>query len=336
MHFMRFSSPTSFDKHLRGAFPDHIAAIFMIAVPCHYERKKYLDKLKDLFLKKDRHLRLVRFGDSDISLQQLGEEILTPSLFGGLTLIIVEEADAVKNLSQLPLVPPGTHLLLGSSHFKPLSEFYHRGKKEIVVLDLSEEKPWDKERRLQEWLIAEAAYQRKSISSDVVHELLQRLGPDIATLDQELAKLICYIGEKPLIEIKDVEAICGQRDLFTGWQLSEKIVWDRPLSLGSKLSDLGFLFPFFGQLRYQLQLGLRLAEHLEKGTTDLKRYFPNLRPAQFDKFLPLAKARKTLFFHKGLKLLYDLEFAAKSSSLDIALLCDRFQAKLYEKAVPPS
>jgi hypothetical protein len=47
-----------------------------------------------------------------------------------------------------------------------------------------------------------------------------------------------------------------------------------------KLSDLSFLFPFIGQLRYHLQLGFRLAELLETNATpgDIKHHFPSLRP----------------------------------------------------------
>lgn len=309
----------------------------MIVTPCDYERRKNLNKVSELLLKKDPNLRLVRLSGLDTSIQQVREEILTPSLFGGLTLVIYENAESVKKLSDLLVpFPPSCHLILTASSFKPLSELYHQGKKEIVVLDLSDEKPWEKERRLQEWLVAEAALQHKSVGSEVVHYLLGHLGPDLATLEQELSKLICYIGEKNRIDLKDAEAICGQRDLFTGWQLSEKIVWDRPTSLGSKPSDLGFLFPFLGQLRYQLQLGFRLAEHLEKKAPDLKLYFPTLRPAQLEKLIPVAKARKSFFFQKGLRLLYDLEVAAKSSPLDITLLFDRFQARMYEKTLSAS
>ncbi len=307
----------------------------MFVFPCDYERRKNLDKITKLLQTKDPNLRLVRLSGLDDSLERLREEILTPSLWGGLTLVIYEAADKVKNISSLGDLfahfPPKVHLLLGASSFKPLSELYHKGKKEVVALDLSEEKPWEKEKRLQEWIIEEACQQKKTINSDVVHYLLQHLGPDSATLDQELSKLICYVGDRPRIELSDAQAICGTRDLFTGWQLSEKIIWDRPTALGDKLSDLGFLFPFIGQLRYHLQLGCRLAELLEHQTADLKRHFPSLRPAQLDKFIPIAKTRKSRFFQRGLNALYDLEFASKSSPIDIAVLFDFFQAHLYKR-----
>lgn len=343
---MKFSSITAFDKHLKEAFPDHLAPIFLVITSCDYERRQNIDKITALIQKKDPSVRLVRLTGLEDPLEQVKGELLTPSLWGGLTLVIYEAVDKVKNNAALGDLfahfPPGVHLVLGASGFKAVSALYQKGKKEIVVLDMSDEKPWEKERRLQEWLVHAAKLQQKTINSDVVHYLMQHLGPDLATLDQELSKLLCYVGDKPRIELEDAKAICGTRDLFTGWQLAEKIIWDRGASLGEKLSDLGFLFPFLGQLRYHLQLGFRLAELIEAKATpgDIKHHFPTLRPQQLEKFSSLAKARKSPFFSRGLQLLYNLEFASKSSPLDIGVLFDLFQAKLYqgqnEKTLPSS
>jgi DNA polymerase-3 subunit delta len=339
---VKFPSVAAFDKHLKEAFPDHLAPIFLFVTSCDYERRKNIDKVTSLIQKKDASVRIVRLSGLDDSLERVKEEILTPSLFGGLTLVVYEAVDKVKNNAELGELfahfPPGVHLVLGASGFKAVSELYQKGKKEIVALDMGDEKPWEKERRLQEWLVQEARSQQKTLNSDVVHYLMQHLGPDLATLDQELAKLICFVGDKPRIELEDAKAICGTRDLFTGWQLAEKIVWEKATSLGEKISDMGFLFPFIGQLRYHLQLGYRLAELIESKATpgDIKHHFPTLRPQQVEKFSTQAKARKPIFFHRGLEMLYNLEFASKSSPLDIAVLFDLFQAKLYEKTVSAS
>jgi DNA polymerase-3 subunit delta len=336
---LKFPSIAAFDKHLKEAYPDHLAPIFLIVTPDEYERRKNIDKITSLIQKKDATVRIVRLSGLEDSLESVKGELLTPSLWGGLTLVIYEAVDKVKNNAELVThFPPGVHLVMGASGFKAVSELYQKGKKEIVALDMGDEKPWEKERRLQEWLVHEARAQQKTLNSDVVHYLMQHLGPDLATLDQELAKLICFVGDKPRIELDDAKAICGTRDLFTGWQLAEKIVWDRAASLGEKLSDMGFLFPFIGQLRYHLQLGYRLAELVESKATpgDIKHHFPSLRPQQIEKFSTQARARKPIFFHRGLEMLYNLEFASKSSPLDIVVLFDLFQSKLYEKTIPSS
>jgi len=336
---LKFPSIAAFDKHLKEAYPDHLAPMFLIVTPDEYERRKNIDKITSLIQKKDATVRIVRLSGLEDPLEHVKGELFTPSLWGGLTLVIYEAVDKIKNNAELVThFPPGVHLVMGASGFKAVSELYQKGKKEIVALDMGDEKPWEKERRLQEWLVHEARAHQKILNSDVVHYLMQHLGPDLATLDQELAKLICFVGDKSRIELEDAKAICGTRDLFTGWQLAEKIVWDRAAFLGEKLSDMGFLFPFIGQLRYHLQLGYRLAELIESKATpgDIKHHFPSLRPQQIEKFSTQARARKPIFFHRGLEMLYNLEFASKSSPLDIGVLFDLFQAKLYEKTVSPS
>jgi DNA polymerase-3 subunit delta len=223
---VKFPSVTAFDKHLKEAYPDHLAPIFLIITPDEYERRKNIDKITALIQKKDATVRIVRLSGLEDPLEQVRGELLTPSLWGGLTLVIYEAVDKVKNNADLGELfahfPPGVHLVMGASGFKAVSELYQKGKKEIVVLDMGDEKPWEKERRMQEWLVSEARVQQKTLNSDVVHYLMQHLGPDLATLDQELAKLICFVGDKPRIELEDAKAICGTRDLFTGWQLAEK------------------------------------------------------------------------------------------------------------------
>lgn len=320
---MKFPSITAFEKHLKEAFPGHLAPIFLIITPCDYERRKMIEKVTGLIEKKDPQVRQVRFSGLETPLEQVRDELFTPSLWGGCTLVTYEAADKVKNtVSLFDGFPPNTYLILAGAAFKPLSELYQKGKKEIVALDLSEEKPWDKEKRLQEWL------KSHNLSTEVAQYLLHHLGPDMATLDQEVQKLLCYVGQKTQVTLEDAKAICGTRDLVTGWQLAEKIVWEKPAFLGDKLSDLGFLFPFIGQLRYHLQLGYRLAEVLEK-KGDIKSHFPTLRPQQIDKMIPQAKVRKAAFFHRGLEALFQLELASKSTPLDMSVLFDHFQAKLY-------
>ena len=312
----------AFEKHLSHISLDHLPSLFLVALACPYERRQVFEKILALLRKKDPQLQVVRLSEEN----RLKEELLTPSLFGNLTAVVYDEVDKLKNFE--PRLASNVHLLMGSGNFKPFSDLYLKGKKEAVALDMSDEKPWDKEKRLQMGLIAHG------IPSDVATYILQQIGPDVAMLTQEVAKLRCYVGERK-IELSDAKAVLCGRDLTTGWQLSEKIVWERPVLLGDKMLDLNFVFPFIGQLKYHLQLGFRLSELIHLAS-DIQRHFPSLRPAQLEKFSQVAKVRKTLYFERGLKALYDFELASKSTPLDSRLLFDFFQAKLYEKTHSPA
>ena len=324
---MKFPSIQAFEKHLKVATPEQF---FLVVSPTEYERKKVIDKIGAVL----NPIRSVRLSGMDATMIQVRDELFSPSLWGGVTVVIFDNVDKVKNLVELfSALPPQTYLIVGAASFKPLSELYQKGKKEIVAVDLSEEKPWEKERRLQEWLISRAKEEKKVLSHESAVFLVQTLGADLSTLDQEVGKLLCYVGEREKMELADAKAICGTRDLTTGWQLSEKLVWDRPIAIGRKGSDLGFMLPFIGQLRYQFQLGYEIADLIQKKTpfADMKHHFPTVR--QLDRYIGIAKVRRSSFFSRGLQALYELEFSSKSSGLDISLLFDLFQGKIYEKTL---
>lgn len=325
---MKFTSVGALEKNLKESH--HLAPIYLIADASEYERKKLIDRIgKSLNVS-----RIIRL-NAETPIEAVKNEILSPNLWGETLLVVYDGVDKVKGLDQLFFhFPSHVFLIVGTSGFKPVSELYQKGKKEIVALDLSGERPWEHERRVKEWLFERVKEEGKRISSDGVQLLLDTLGSDVAALDPEITKLLCYIGEKEVIALTDIQAICSTRDLATGWQLAEKIVWDRPVNLAGKLSDHSFLFPFLGQLRYHFQLGYQIAEQMSKKPHDLKHHFPAVR--NLEKLAPIAKVRRPSFFSRGLQSLFELELAAKSTGADIGVLFDLFQAKIYENSLSAS
>lgn len=333
---MKFQGAAAFEKHLKESFPDHLSRLFLLISPCDYEKRLWAEKIVELFRKKDLQLTFSRFDATEVSLIHLQDEIRSPSLWGGTRLFLIDAIDKVKPLGPyldlLDHIPSDVVLIFCAAAAKPIGELYLKEKKEIIAIDVSEEKPWDRDRRLQEWLRDEARKVGKQLSTEVAAEILRNLGSDLATLDQELKKLITYVGAKASLDKTDVEAICGSHDLVTGWQLAETLVWKNPVSIQEKMSDPSFVFPFFGQLRYHLQIGAQLAGLLEKkvSSADLKKYLPSIRPQNLDKWIPIAKQRTSKFFLQGLLRLYELELSAKSTSLDLGVMFDIFQIKIYE------
>ncbi len=332
---MKFLAEAPFEKHLKQSYPDHLSRLYLFISPCDYERRLWTEHLLSLLKNKDPTLQVIRFHAREVSPIVISEEVRAPSLWKGMRVLIVEEIDQVKPLDPffnlLQNVPEDVVLIFEAAASKPISELYQRGKKELIVLDVSDEKPWHREKRLSDWMREQARKEGKNLPSDVALQLLHQLGTDLATLDQELKKLITYVGEKKVIDKDDIQAICGSMDLLTGWQLAEALVWKHPVSLHDKLSDLSFVFPFLGQIRYHLQLGARLADLLERdvAVVDLQHHLPSLRPQQLDKFAPIAAQRKSSFFLQGLIKLYEFELLAKSVPLDLGAAFDLFQGKIY-------
>jgi len=331
---VKYQNVAAFEKHLQEAFPDHLSPIYMVVTSCDFERKKMFDKIVSFLRRKDASSHVLAYDATVTPIESVLEELNTKSLFGGSNLVVLDRIDKLKENEKLAhyIVHPShdAFLILGASASKPVSDLYQKGKKEVVVLDLSEEKPWDRRRRLNEWLNEEAKLSGKSFSSETSAYLFEHIGLDMPGLYQELVKLICYVGDRPAIALGDAKAICSSHSIATGWQLSEGVIWGSDSIGADKTSELPFLLMFIGQLRYHLQTGYQIAQLLENQgpSQDIARLFPQLRPQTLEKYLSGARQKKAAYFHKGLKSLFDLELGAKSSGLDTSLLFDRFIAKL--------
>jgi DNA polymerase-3 subunit delta len=328
---MKYQSLVTFEKHLLEAFPNHFSPVYMVVCSCDFERKKIIEKIIHSFRKKDPSLTVSYFDAAEVAVEVVLQDLNSQSLFGSCSLVVCDRADKFKDNEKLIHYLEAPHrsscLILGASTMKPISQLYLKGKKETVVVDLSEEKPWDKRKRLQEWLVGEAKQAKKTLGSDVTSYLLDATGLDVASLSQEMSKLICYVGDKPHIALSDVKAVATGQSSLTGWQLAEGVIWGNESVDGEKSGDLGFLLMFIGQLRYQLQTGYQIASYLDQ-PEEAARLFPNLRPQILEKYLTGARQKKASFFHRGLLALFELEVAAKSSNTDLSLLFDRFIAKL--------
>lgn len=337
---MRYQQLPPFEKQLQEAFPDHLSPIYMVVAQDSFERKNIIKNILAILQKKEVSLSTIFHEAGAQPVEKTLEQLNTRSLFGGCTAVVLEGIEKLKKAegevlaSYLERPARFSYLILGGSSLKSLPGLYQKGKKEVVLVDLSEEKPWDRQRRLKEWVIVQAAKEKKAFSSEAAAQLLEQIGPDLPTLEQELLKLLCFIGERNRIELKDVQTICSSRTVATGWQISEAIVWGgKPLQHDHM--DLSALLALVGQIRYQLQIGHQIGACLEQGVKphELAGYFPTLKPQMLDKYVGEVKKRKADFFARGLQSLFNLELACKSSSSDPKLLFDLFISKLYASSL---
>ena len=334
---MKYQNLSAFEKHLDQPAPAHLSRIFLLVVPCSYERKKIVETIARAIGKREGDLHLTTKEASPSSWEGTHEKLNTFSLFGGKEAIFLDGIDKLKkaNLTEIALYSanpsPLAFLILGAASGKTLSEIYTKGKKEVIVCDLSDEKPWERKERLKRYLAQFAGASGKRIDSAALDCFLENVGLNLPALEQELFKVITYVGERPQVTAADVEALCVQNKSSTIWQMAESLVWKGSLPPETTPIDLSLLLPLISQLRSQIQQGLTLALLQEQGfgVGEISHTLPQLRSQTLEKLLPLAKAKRSLFFRKGLKALFEIELMAKNSSLEPGLLLDLFTAKLH-------
>lgn len=324
---MRFQKLEVLEKHFKEAYPKHLSLIYGVACAEESERKKILSSLAQR-LAKQCDLKKCTF------LTEALEHLNSSSFFSekiaavldGIDSLGKEELDLLMRYVKFP--NPKGHLILGAANPKAFSELYRIGKKEMVVLDLSKEKPWEEKERLQNWVKNTLARARKKIDADALEHFLHRLPSDRLLLEQELEKLICYLGEKENVSRSDIETICCFSEEINFFKLARDLVWEQK-NLPPPLTDIGSLLLLIGSLRSQYELGLKMSALLRKKASreEIHLAFPKLWPKALEQMMQITAQKGGIYFKKGMQALYDLEFGLKTSQGKPETLFARFCMK---------
>ncbi|MES2274060.1 MAG: hypothetical protein V4487_07700 [Chlamydiota bacterium] len=328
---MRYQNVKSFQKHLSSSAP-RLSPVYLIAISDDYERGKRFDEILKILQNSDS--LVARFTGVDVSLRDVFDALSTLPLLGGEQVVVFDEVEKLskKELQTLAdFLAQGNlsgYLLIGArgkvSHLSGIVE------KAGVVLDLTDEKPWDKEKRLAEQLVDKARNAGKKLGPDVVQELFERLEKDSAILESEVDKLICFVGERPVISREDVLAIAGGGRASTLWQLAEEVVWGDGAKGDPTAIDAASFTPLISALRGQLRTGLAIASLMQERVPadQWGQYLPKIFQKTLEKRSSQAAKFGAAYFRKGLEILFDIELLSRSSSSQYGALFDLFCAKM--------
>lgn len=321
---MKYQNLKLFEKNL---FSHDTCRVYLVQMSSDQERSATLQKIVESALPSTHSLE--RFS-KDVECRELFDAMLSPSLFGGDGVVLLDECEALKKKEVEKLTEflekgfLAGYLLLGARGKTPLSKVV---EKIGLVLDMTEEKPWDRDKRLTETLAEMAKNEGKWLSPDAIPLLLECAGPDISLLTQEVQKLICYVGDRPTIERSDIFRICGANTLDTPWQIAEEIIWE-----GKGTFDASGFHGLIFSLRSQLQLGLKITSLLDAGIpgSEWAPYFPKIWPRTLEKRKEQAARKGTKYFKQGLEMLYKIESFSRTGSMSVEALFDLFRTTLIQ------
>ena len=317
---MKYQNLSSFES----ATPNPLCRSYLVIIPDDYERGRAIDKIR-FFCGGDP----VSFDGTESSLRQIQDALLSPSFFSVEPVVLIDEAEKMgkkelKSLADLVLQKQSYgYILCGARSKTILNDPF---EKEGVVLDLGEEKSWDKEKRLSQTLVAKAAATFKRLPPDAASLLIERVGADAALLDSELQKLICYVGEKPSIERADILRICPISRTQTLWFAAEEIVWEKA-SPSLEAASFHALVP---AIRSQLLLGKKLTFLIDANCprAEWSAYLPKIWPKTLEKRASQAAGLGSAYFRKALDLLFEIELLSRSGQTHETALLDLFRSSL--------
>lgn len=339
---MRYSNLHAFEKHLESSAPHHLLSLYLLAVPDRFMRKKSVERLINIILSGQSYpeMCLKTFEVENASLEAILEETVTRSLFSPLKVIWIdcsEKGDAtfLKRLQKgISSLPPKTFVVFSTTAINASSVFYKYVEKEGVILELKEESSGQQAQVLNDWLIKAAMEGGKRISMDTCQLLVSVVGADFATLQQEIDKLCCYIGERAQILPTDVTEMCVGIGSATVWQLGDALFkgeTGNALKLSRVLLDNGTVFfALLRQIRNQFQTTLSVGSILTFGGSaqEVMNAFPYMKPGIVDKQARIVQNYGLPRLQQAIILIDETETLAKNSSADHELLLELLIAKL--------
>ena len=201
-------------------------------------------------------------------------------------------------------------------------------KGEGKVLRFKEEKAWEKEKRLADWLVQEAKRDGVHLSLQTAMGLVQ--SSEAQMLRSELDKLICFAFQRKEITQQDIALISTPAPHQTIWQLGDALFAcdvASALTSGKILMEGGMaIFPLLASLRSQCATGIGILEAAEVGQVSQK--YPYLKGQMLEKKLKILKKYSKERLQKAMVLIFETEVKAKNSAIDPALLLEILTVKL--------
>ncbi len=329
---MKYTQLSAFEKHLQNGAARFPPPLYLLIGKEDFSRRKALEALLKTYgdLSSSSAVKTLE-GDHPAIFEELG----ALSLFSKRSILVLNAIEKWSKPTQKHvekvLASPNTSqlLILNGTALNKNTTLYKRCETIGVLLEVPEEKPWEKEKSLAAWLIQAAQNLGKQCDPIAAQLLVKQLGVDQALLEQELFKLVCYVGERRRIEIADVATICGTLPTQTAWQLADALIkgdlaaaW--PIA-NQLLLDPQQLLPLLRALRSQWQNGLQMTSLHQQGVSPehIQRHFPNLSPSlihrQLQQFIPYGMRR----FKLGLLAIDSAESAAKNSGGDEQKILER-------------
>jgi len=339
---MKYNQLRAFEKHLQEAAPQHLLPVYLILGKEDFARKEALDGAIKMILEEAKNPKLCCkvFNPPQNSLQDVIAELEAFSFFEERKVVVAHQIEKwVKgDLSGLELFfsrpVKGVTLLLSSAALAANTNLYKKIEKAGAILDLPEEKAWEKEKSMQAWLIQQAARSGKKMDGMTAQTFVKQVGTDQATLGQELEKVICFIDQREAITPKDVALVCPINHSETIWQLGEAL-FKRDAGGALRISK-GLLAdgsPFLGllrQIRSQFQTEYQISCILAEGGSpaDVAQSYPYMKGAILEKHLHNARGYGKDKFREALLAIDATELMAKNSGADEDLLNEHLIYKL--------
>lgn len=318
---MRLRQWSPFLTHLRGSVPDAFAPCYLLLIPDEAERL-YLTR-KVLSFWPGREITWLSAPCADSTLL----EALSSSLFSERgPVVVLQDVEKEKKRDWAFLfqeMEKGSLLLLtAKGKVEGIQEIEKRG----VILDFSQEKPWEKKDRVVQFFQMLVQEKKRAIAPEALTLFLDQVGMDFLALETELDKVVCFLGDRPRIERGDLFQVGMKKEEGSAWQIAEDWVWGEG---NAEVPSSEAFVPLAIALRSCFLMGMKIGSLLESKEPEENwgAYLPKIWPKTLEKRIAVVRKKGSRYFKRGLEKVLEVEMRARSGGRqEGALLISLFAA----------
>jgi DNA polymerase-3 subunit delta len=204
------------------------------------------------------------------------------------------------------------------------------------ILDMTAEKPAEKEYRLAQWVQKSFQEGSKTAPFEVCSYLVKQVGTDSSMLKNEVDKLICFAGDRSEISTADIQQLSPKVNRETIWQWGEAVLKrDKKAALRigrALLADGQAFIPLLKILRGQLQTAFQVAILSQRpgSAAEIQRTFPYMKGRLLDHHLALARGYGEQQLKHSLLLIDQMDLSLRNGMDDVSLLMDLLIFKITD------
>lgn len=325
---MKYNQLKGFEKHLRGAFPEHIPSVYLLVVHDPNLRSYLERQLNELFKKFGIKSENIHHHSS---LKEAQSKVQQGSLFPQKELLFLtqlEEWDkeSLHRLSKKERRPQEFWVLSASrmNDATVIDAFEKSG----VVVQIPELKPKDKEKLVLEWLEDRAEFDRKKLAPKNATLLIMRLGANVMNIDLEWEKLCLLTEGKSEITQEDILSLVPESPNETIWRLLDALLAHRSkeaLQIGRTLLQSGMdIIPLLRALRSQIETLLGISSIHELGKMDQLSELAPMKGWMLDQALRQAKGLSQERLQQAVMQIDELEIWVKEKKVSQESALDTF------------
>ncbi|MDB6081704.1 MAG: hypothetical protein JWO53_976 [Chlamydiia bacterium] len=309
---MKYTNWQAFDAVLKQNMPH----LILLLIKDEFELDEAFKSIKKRFFKEVK----------EIAVDQIAQELASISLFRDAS------TKSIQHLEQLK-----------AGELEPLDRYINSGVKQDVlfltattlpaalikkieangiIFEVPEVKPWEKQARVQDWIVRYCAKEGKTIHREAAFILAREFVADRQLLKEEMDKLLTYAINTKEIVLKDVQEIVTLQQKTVLWQMSDALLQRNvELSLtilkGLEGSDIHAL-QILRYLRNQLHNALEVALLSKEGVSqeEMMKRFPLVKGKNFEKLLDSSQRFGAAALAKAQLLVDTLEVDLKNTQQD--------------------